>query len=507
MALPTAIYTTQQVRDLDDHAIERLGIPGYTLMKRAGESALRILRTRWPMAHEIVIVCGGGNNGGDGYVMARFAQAAGLTVRVLAAVPPAELRGDALRACEDFMTRAGESGVQPFHPAALASGEVIVDAVLGTGLKGAVRESMEPVLRAINAAGRPVFALDIPSGLSSDTGLPLGDAVRADSTISFVGLKAGLFLGDGPEYTGTLFFDDLEVTPPATPDFLPKLTRILECEIREALPRRPRNAHKGSFGQVLIIGGGPGMSGAARLAGEAALRVGAGLVTVAAAPESALAVASGRPELMVHGVDDAAQLHPLLERADVIALGPGLGRSDWARRMLAAALDWPGPLVVDADALNLIAEQPPVARRNWILTPHPGEAARLLSHPGANATATNAAVTNAQVQADRVGALNQLVHRYGGVCVLKGAGTLIGTSGQPPAICERGNPGMAAPGMGDVLTGAIAGLLAQIEDPWTAARVGVLVHAMAGDAEARQGERGVLASDVARELRTWVNLR
>ena len=220
-----------------------------------------------------------------------------------------------------------------------------------------------------------------------------------------------------------------------------------------------------------------------------------------------MAVASGRPELMVHGVDDAAQLHPLLERADVIALGPGLGRSDWARRMLAAALDWPGPLVVDADALNLIAEQPPVARRNWILTPHPGEAARLLSHPGANATATNAAVTNAQVQADRVGALNQLVHRYGGVCVLKGAGTLIGTSGQPPAICERGNPGMAAPGMGDVLTGAIAGLLAQIEDPWTAARVGVLVHAMAGDAEARQGERGVLASDVARELRTWVNLR
>ncbi len=497
MALPTAIYTTQQVRDLDDHAIERLGIPGYTLMKRAGESALRILRTRWPMAHEIVIVCGGGNNGGDGYVMARFAQAAGLTVRVLAAVPPAELRGDALRACEDFMTRAGESGVQPFHEAGLASGEVIVDAVLGTGLKGPVRESIEPVLRAINAAGRPVFALDMPSGLSSDTGLPLGEVVRADSTITFVGLKAGLFLGDGPEYTGTLFFDDLEVAPPGTPAFAPKLTRILECEIREALPRRARNAHKGSFGQVLLIGGASGMSGAVRLAGEAALRVGAGLVTVAASPDSALAIASGRPELMVHGVDDAAKLHALLERADVIAIGPGLGRSDWARRMLAVALDWPGPLVVDADALNLIAEQSVPARRNWILTPHPGEAARLLG----------GGVSNADVQGDRLGALHRLVQRYGGVCVLKGAGTLIGTSGQPPGICERGNPGMAAPGMGDVLTGAIAGLLAQIEDPWTAARVGVLVHAMAGDAEARQGERGLLASDVARELRTWVNLR
>jgi ADP-dependent NAD(P)H-hydrate dehydratase / NAD(P)H-hydrate epimerase len=506
MALPTAIFSTQQVRDLDDHAIERLGIPGYTLMKRAGEAALRIMRTRWPMAHDIAIVCGGGNNGGDGYVMARFAHAAGLNVRVLALVPVEKLHGDALRACNDLLTSAGEQVLEAFDSTmadastldgALAGCDLIVDAVLGTGLKGAVRDDAERVLQAINAARKPVFALDIPSGLCSDSGRVLGEAVRADATISFVGLKSGLFLGAGPEHCGQLFFDDLEITPPDRPQFAPRLTRILESEIAQALPRRPRAAHKGSFGEVLVIGGGVGMAGAARLAGEAALRVGAGLVTVATAPESVLAVVGGRPELMVHGVADAAALQPLLDRTDIVAIGPGLGRSDWARALLAAALDWPGPLIVDADALNLVAEQRGPARRNWILTPHPGEAARLLGP----------AISNADVQTDRLGALEQLVARFGGVCVLKGAGTLIGTAGQPPGICERGNPGMAAPGMGDVLTGTIAGLLAQTNDPWVAARLGVLVHAMAGDAEARQGERGMLAGEVARELRTWVNLQ
>ncbi len=497
MALPTAIYSTEQVRALDDYAIERLGIPGYTLMKRAGEAALRIMRTRWPMAHDIVVVCGGGNNGGDGYVMARFAHAAGLKVRVLALVPHAGLHGDALRACNDLLTSAGEGAVEPFSAEALAGGEVVVDAVLGTGLQGPVRPQIAAAIDAINASGRPVLSLDIPSGLSSDTGQPLGAVVRADATITFVGLKSGLFLGEGPELCGQLFFDDLEVTPPATPAFVPRLTRILETEIAAALPRRARAAHKGSFGQVLVIGGAPGMAGAARLAGEAALRVGAGLVTVAAAPECAASIVSGRPELMVHAVPDAERLAPLLDRADVVAIGPGLGCCTWARTLLAATLEWPGPLVVDADALNLIAEQSLPARRNWILTPHPGEAARLLGGE----------ITTTAIQADRLGALDRLVARYGGVCVLKGAGTLIGTAGVPPAICERGNPGMAVPGMGDVLTGAIAGVLAQTSDPWVAARVGVLVHALAGDAEARQGQRGMLAGEVARELRTWVNLQ
>ncbi|MEZ5487414.1 MAG: NAD(P)H-hydrate dehydratase [Steroidobacteraceae bacterium] len=495
MALPTAIYSTRQVRDLDQHAICEQGVPGYTLMKRAGEASLRIMRTRWPMAHHIAIVCGSGNNAGDGYVLARFAQAAGLDVRVLAVADPQGLRGDARRAWQDFVASAGE--VEPWGggAAGLVSGDVVVDALLGTGLEGPVRPAFAAAIAAINACGRPVFALDIPSGLSGDTGLPLGAAVRADCTITFVGLKTGLYLGDGPEYCGTIFFDDLEVTAPERDSLRPRLQRILESEIGTALPRRPRAAHKGSFGRVLVIGSGPGMPGATRLAGEAALRVGAGLVTVLAAPECALAVAGGRPELIVHALEDPQAIDEHLARADVIAIGPGLGRCNWAQRVFARVIDTPKPLIVDADALNLLAAQACTARGNWVLTPHPGEAARLLG------------VDTAAIQSDRLGALDALVGRYGGIVVLKGAGTLVGGTGRVAAICERGNPGMAAPGMGDVLTGAIAGIAAQVGDTWTATRVGVLVHAMAGDAEARNGERGLLASEVAQEIRTWVNLQ
>jgi hydroxyethylthiazole kinase-like uncharacterized protein yjeF len=492
MALPAALYSAAQVRALDARTIDELGVPGYTLMKRAGEAALRFLRMRFPTSHRIVIVCGGGNNGGDGYVLARFAQAAGLTVTALAAVPPESLRGDAKLAHQDFAASAGR--VQPFRAALLPEGEVIVDGLFGTGLHSPVRAEAGEVIRAVNATARPVFSLDIPSGLDSDSGAVLGEAVRADSTVSFVALKTGLFVGEGPEHVGALFFDDLAVPVPATPQFAPQLERIVETEIRRALPRRARAANKGDFGRVLIIGGAVGMAGAARLAGEACLRVGAGLVTVAVAPENVAAIIAGMPELICWGVTDADVLAPLLERAQVIAIGPGLGRSEWARRILAATLETDKPLVVDADALNLIAEHGAPARDGWILTPHPGEAARLL------ATSTD------EIQHDRLNSLRRLVERYGGTVVLKGAGTLVGTRGQTPGVCERGNPGMASAGMGDVLTGTVAGVLAQCHDLALAARAGVLAHAMAGDAAARNGERGLVAGDVARELRGCVNL-
>jgi len=369
-----------------------------------------------------------------------------------------------------------------------------VDALLGTGLQDAVRPELAAVINAINSSGRPVFAIDVPSGLDSDTGVPLGLAVRADCTVTFVGLKTGLFIGDGPEFAGTIYFDDLEVTSPGNEEFPPRLERILDVEIARALPRRARGSHKGDFGRVLIIGSGVGMPGAVRLAGEACLRVGAGLVTVAVAPENVAAIASGRPELICLPLNDVDELREPIERADVVAIGPGFGRSDWARRALRAVLDCAKPLVVDADALNLVAESAPLKRDNWILTPHPGEAGRLLgSHTD-------------DIQRNRLAALSALVERYGGVSILKGAGTLVGGADRTPAVCERGNPGMASAGMGDVLTGAVAGILAQCRDAWQAARVGVLVHAMAGDAGARTGERGLLASDVARELRTCVNL-
>jgi NAD(P)H-hydrate epimerase len=491
MPLPTPLYTAAQVRALDKYAIGTLGVADYTLMKRAGEAALRYLRMRWPTAHNIVIVCGGGNNGGDGYTLARFAQAAGLTVSVLAAVPVQMLRGAAQQAAQDFKASGGS--MRPFVAALLGAGELVVDALLGTGLSSAVRAETAEIIEAINAAGRPVFALDVPSGLDSDRGLPLGSAVRATGTVSFVGLKTGLFVGEGPDYAGAVFFDDLEISAPATPEFTPRLERIVDAEVAQALPPRARAAHKGVFGPGLIVGSGVGMPGATRLAGEACLRVGAGLVTVAMAPDNLAAIAAGCPELICHPVAKAHDLSEALQRADVVAIGPGLGRTDWARALFDCVLGSDKPLVVDADALNLLAQAPRQSPR-WILTPHPGEAGRLL---GTSAGA---------VQTDRLRALDALTERYGGTVVLKGAGTLVGTKGAVPGICERGNPGMATPGAGDVLTGAIAGILAQCPDPARAARVGVWVHAMAGDSAARSGgERGLIASDIARELRTWVN--
>ncbi len=333
----------------------------------------------------------------------------------------------------------------------------------------------------------------MPSWLDSDTGVPLGETVRADCTVTFVGLKTGLFIGDGPEFAGTVFFDDLEVVAPQAKGFEPRLERIMEVEILRALPRRRRSSNKGDFGRVLIVGSGPGMPGAVRLAGEACLRVGAGLVTVAVSADNVVAISAGRPELICLSLVHEGDLEEAIERASVVAIGPGLGKTEWARKTLATVLKSTKPLVVDADALNLVAEAGTRPRENWILTPHPGEAGRLLG------------IKSDEVQRDRLTSLERLIDRYHGTIVLKGAGTLVGTANRIPGLCERGNPGMATAGTGDVLTGAIAGILAQCGDTTLAARVGVLVHAMAGDAAARSGERGLLASDLTRELHNCVN--
>lgn len=491
MTLPVSLYSSAQVRAMDRAAIETLGLDGYTLMRRAGESALRCLRERWPAARRIVVVCGPGNNAGDGYVLARLARAGGCEVTVLAASPPERLRGDARRACEDW--RAAGGAIEPFTPQALAAAEVVVDGLLGTGLTGAVREDLARVILAINTSRRPVLALDVPSGLDADRGLPLGAAVQAECTITFVALKSGLFLHEGPAYCGALCCDDLGLGGRLGALPAPRLERLVGSDLQQVLPRRSRAAHKGDFGHVLIVGGGPGMPGAARLAGEACLRVGAGRVSVAVAPQNVAAVIGARPELMCIPLADPETVRELAGRCDVIAIGPGLGQDAWARAVLEGTLGCGKPLVVDADALNLIAAGAAVVPREWILTPHPGEAGRLLGLSGA------------AVQADRLGALETLLVRYGGTVVLKGAGTIVGHHGAVPALCEHGNPGMASPGMGDVLTGVIAGLLAQCRDPWRAARAGVLAHALAADAAARAGERGLLAGDVIEELRRCVN--
>jgi NAD(P)H-hydrate epimerase len=268
--------------------------------------------------------------------------------------------------------------------------------------------------------------------------------------------------------------------------------RIMSAdELQRFLPRRLRQSHKGNFGHVLLIGGAPGMPGAVRLAGVAALRAGAGRGSIATHSAHATMIPAGRPELMCHAVENAAELEPLFESANIVAIGPGLGRGAWSARLYAAALASGKPLVMDADALNLLAEKPQ-SREACVLTPHPGEAASLLG------------CKVHDVQSDRLRALAKLRQRFGGTVVLKGCGTLV-SSHAMPWLCLAGNPGMASPGMGDILTGVIAGLMAQGLNGEMAAVVGVDVHARAADVAATAGERGLLASDVLQELRPWVN--
>ena len=487
-ALPAAVYTASQVRAMDTHAIERLGIPGYTLMTRAGEAALDLVVDNWPYARRVLVLCGAGNNGGDGYVLARLAKGAGLEVSVAAATEPAKLGGDAARAYADFEAAGGR--LVPFDDAALDGCDVIVDALLGTGVDRPVSGTYAEWITTMNTAGKPVLAIDLPSGLHADSGAVRGVAVHAARTITFVGLKSGLYLGAGPDHVGVMAFSALGV-PAAAAAGEPVLRRIGAEQVAAALPERRRAAHKGEHGRVLIIGGGPAMPGAVRLAAEAALRVGAGLVEAATWPGHGVAIVAGRPEIICHDVKSPAEVRPLTAAADVVAVGPGLGQTDWSRGVLEVALACGKPLIVDADALNLLARSP-WRNTHWVLTPHPGEAARLLGS------------TPAEVQADRRAAVQAVAERYGGVVVLKGAATLVQGHGAP-WVCDRGNPGMATAGMGDVLTGAIAGLAAQSGDLQAAALAGVRIHAEAGDRAAMAGQRGLIASDVIEQLRACVN--
>lgn len=490
--MPDKIYRAAQVRAIDRSAIEDCEIPGFTLMARAGQAALEVIRCRWPAARRVLVLCGAGNNAGDGYVLARLAARAGLRVTVAALMDPEDLRGDALLAHDMFRQAGGRA--QKWEAGLPGGADVVVDAILGTGLSRALTGQPASVVEQINASVRPVLALDVPTGLDANTGEPLGAAVRAAATVTFVGLKLGLYTGAGPEYCGEIYFAGLGIPERAYEGQPHAGRRIDERLVREVLPPRPRTAHKGMFGRVLLVGGGTGMPGAVRLAAEAALRSGAGRVTVATRPDSVPVVVAGRPEVMAHGVTSPDELRPLLEAADVVGIGPGLGQGQWAASLFEAVLASNRPLVVDADALNLLAQNP-VKRGDWILTPHPGEAARLLA----------ADCDAASVQRDRPTVLSELIERYQAIVILKGAGTMVGRKGEVPWFCDRGNPGMASAGMGDVLTGVTTAIAAQSADLFSAARAAVWVHAVAGDDAAHSGERGLLASDLLAHLVTHVN--
>jgi len=440
--------------------------------------------------------CGPGNNGGDGYALAALATAAGLDARAIAVTDPAGLRGAAAaafnlartaRVAVGGLASAGDAGFEP---------DVVVDALLGTGLTRAPGGNIATAVAAINAASVPVLALDIPTGLNSDSGLVSGAAVEAEATVTFVGLKAGLFLGSGPQLRGQLEFAGLDL-PEAIYAGAPALLKRCDTSDLAGLFRpRSRTSHKGLNGRVLIVGGARGMAGAARLAAEAALRVGAGLVHAAVATDSVAQVMAGRPEIQCRGIDGPDDVADLVANADVIVVGPGLGREPWGERLAAALLGARHPLVVDADAINFLAGHPQ-RRHDWVLTPHPAEAGRLLGK------------TAAAVQSTRAITVRELAQRYGGIAVLKGACSLIAqddeTSTNCPSVCDYGNPGMATAGMGDVLAGVVAAAIGQFGFSRQSIEAAVVAHALAGDDAARDGERGLLASDLLPHLRRRVN--
>ncbi len=489
--LPKEIYSAQQVREFDRAALDTLDISAYELMCRAGDAALRALETHWPQARRLTIFCGAGNNAGDGYVLGRLAARGGFEIRVIAVTPPDRLSGAAASAWEDFS--AGGGAIEPLSTELSFAEDLIVDGLLGTGLDRDLDGAFMKAVAAINAAPNPVLALDIPTGLHADTGLPLGAAVHADVTITFVGLKSGLFLGGAPDYRGVVEFAGLGIPDEVYAQQPPVLERLSSDTLREALPPRRPSTHKGSHGSLLLVGGSPGLAGAIRLAGEAALRAGAGLVRVATHPDCVASVVAGRPEIMCQGLTEPAELDALIDVADAVVLGPGLGRSDWARRLMERLLETELPIVLDADGLNMLAEQPRT-RGNWVLTPHPGEAARLLQ------------CSVDEVQSDRLQAALSLAERYQAVVILKGAGSLVASPGEPGvAVCDRGNPGMATAGMGDVLAGIVGALRVQTADGRLAARAGVLLHALAGDAAVTDGQRGLVARDLMPHIRRWAN--
>ncbi len=488
--LPNKIYRTAQVRELDQLAIAG-GVPGYTLMCRAGQAALNVLRSRWPRASRILVLCGAGNNGGDGYVVGRLAHEAGLKPTVVALTDPEALRGDARLAWE-MLARAGVP-LYEWEPDLLKQAEVVVDGILGTGIKRPLEGRPKEVVEQINQSKKQVLALDVPTGLNADTGQVLGEAIRADATVTFVGLKLGLYTGAAWDHTGEIVFADLDIHHSVREQVRAVGTRIDGNMVEQVLPPRSRAAHKGDFGRVVLVGGGAGMPGAIKLAAEAALFVGAGTVTVLTRPEHVGVVLAGRPELMVRGVADGTEASNGLRSADVIAVGPGLGVDEWGRSVLEAVLDSDRPTVVDADGLNCLVGTG-LKRSNWVLTPHPGEAARLLNQ------------NPREIQKDRLKSAAGLLDTHGGIAVLKGPGTIVATSGEGPWICDRGNPGMAAPGMGDVLTGVIAGVAAQCGNLFSAARVGVFIHGAAGDDAAKHlGQRGLAASSLMPYLVRRVN--
>ncbi len=471
------LYNRQQVYQLDQLAMSEDGQSSEQLMGKAASAVWRSIQSRWPSIKHVVIFAGCGNNGGDAFAVASLAKKSGVKVELIT-------MGDlSMQSAESRLFRESweqDEGVTQQWSGNCPDCDLIIDGLLGIGLSRGLDDTWSSLIKNITSKKAVRVSIDIPSGLNADTGMAMPIAIEADLTVTFIGRKIGLYLADAPDYCGEIVFDDLGLST-ASAAQQPVNYQLLEQQDIKLPEPRKNNSYKNQFGHVVVIGGGPTMSGATRLAGLAALRCGAGLVSLCVHPDNVTVAASDHAELMV---SDWNALDDMLELASVIAVGPGLGNSPQAKEILQKLSTIDKPMVVDADALqpwflNALSSQ------YCVITPHPGEASSLLES------------STQQIQQDRVAAMLKLNEHWPVVGVLKGAGSLVRQQHGMLKLCSHGHSGMATAGMGDVLSGFIAAYLAQGLSPENAAQTGVLAHALAAEHYAKEHDSAsLIASDV-----------
>ena len=484
--MKSGFYDGPTSQALDELARDGIPIAGFDLMQRAAEAALTVIIEQFPSASRLIVICGKGNNGGDGYLIAARAIERGLRATAVALVDPLKLTGDAALAHQ----AAQDAGVVIRDSVGSFEGyDVIVDAMLGTGFSGEPRDFVAEAITAINSSSLPVVAVDLPSGVSASTGAA-NLAVRAHHTVTFISRKVGTFTGPGRALSGMVHFCDLGV-----PEHLYSTACLTPCYWHpNRLPALDSGAYKHQLGSVLVAGGDLGMPGAAAMAAEAALRVGAGMVTVATHREHAHALLTRLPEAMTVN-PEGSDFEASIENYDLVVLGPGLGREAWGENLFRAIERSGRPVVLDADGLWWLAEVDSWQGGPLWMTPHAAEAARLLDQ------------VVAELESDRVTAAATLADRFAGRVNLKGPGSIVHCRGRAQ-LCIHGNPGMATAGMGDVLSGIVGGILSGgyrqgasddvLDDLFSAA---IALHSRAGDRAAQvHGMRSLVATDVVRAL-------
>tara|TARA_B110000444_G_scaffold249710_1_gene275192 strand:+ start:5185 stop:6705 length:1521 start_codon:yes stop_codon:yes gene_type:complete len=491
-----ALFDAKTVSELDRLAGEKGNISPFELMRRAGDGVFAELLDNFGTPDCIHVFCGAGNNGGDGYIIASLAAYEKISVQIYELGNPTRMSDESKRARQQCID--AKVSCAPFDASCILSEGVIVDCLIGTGFQGTLSDEFAVAIECINSSLLPVIAVDIPSGLASDTGAVQDIAVKADLTVTFVAPKQGLFTGRAPALCGDIVYDSLEIPTGILSQREPSAELMSVDDLLEYFPETEADVHKNQRGHCMVIGGDYGAGGASLLAAQACLHVGAGLTSHATKPEHVSASLVRQPEIMACGVVSGQELEPLLDRPTVLVMGPGLGRSSWSEQMLQKAMSMNVPMVVDADALNIIADGrvvTDVLNRSWVMTPHPGEAARLL---GASV---------AEVEADRFTAVRTLQQKYNAVILLKGAGTLIcGDQSRPIQVCPYGNSAMATAGMGDILSGVIGALIAQGMDLQTATELGCCIHSKAADMAVDElGHRGLVASDLLAFFRSILN--